>query len=207
MKTDYVSLDARYKAIWSEINVRISQRQNALQIYVTLSAAILGILFAGHDPSKTHIIKPEHFVLLIPAFSLQFAWLNSKHELTIKILRRYLKEIEIINNKDACSVNYHDDNGSITIASIVRRKHDHACALIIFVFNALGVAVSLDDDLFSLNAKLLSFDTVALVLYLIVAAFSIVSVWKGPNFLVSLNGIKDIDHALNEIYRSKSESI
>lgn len=88
-----VPLYYRYTSAWNEVNARIGQRQNALNIYVTLCSAIIAILFTakGEPP-----MDPRLFGMLIPVASFVFGFLNFKHDRTIEILRSFLTKCETI---------------------------------------------------------------------------------------------------------------
>lgn len=140
--TPIVQLSYRYRAAWGEIGTRIAQRQNALQIYVTLATGILAVIFTGRPlqlDNAGHKINPNVFFFLLPIVSLTFAFLNFKHERTIAILRQFLTACETVNNSHSNPLpNYHGDEKYYKSAKRVRNWHDYASILLIIVFNAIG---------------------------------------------------------------------
>ena len=140
--THIVQLSYRYRAAWGEIGTRIAQRQNALQIYVTLATGILAVIFTGRPlqlDNAGYKINPNVFFFLLPIVSLTFAFLNFKHERTIAILRQFLTACETVNNSHSNPLpNYHGDEKYYKSAKRVRNWHDYASILLIIVFNAIG---------------------------------------------------------------------
>lgn len=172
-----VSLNTRYSAVWAEVNTRITQRQNALQIYVTLSSGLLAIL-GGHlgniddigclDKGSDHFLQSGDFSFLIPIISLKLAWLNIKHEKTIHILRSYLKVAE---KKSPTTILGYHTSAFFKTAQQVRTFHDLACALVMATFNILGAIIIIDDGIVKTSDTLF-------FLYCILAIFSIYSILK-----------------------------
>ena len=126
-----------YVAAWGEVDFRIAQRQNALQIYVTLASALIAVMFTGHILEKSGL-GPQVFSILLPAVSLAFVALNYKHERTIGLLRQYLLECEL---STPSLQGYHRGNYYLD-ALRVRRYHDRAAAALVAMFNAFGFIVA-----------------------------------------------------------------
>lgn len=137
-----VSLNYRYVAAWSEVNARIGLRQNALTIYVTLSAAIITIL--ATVPSDRFPIPTAAFALFLPLFSLFFGLLNYKHDMTIALLREYLRQCELkgYGEDQEFLPGYNSHSGFKAHAEKYRGLHDWAATLLILMFNILGAVVA-----------------------------------------------------------------
>lgn len=135
-----VPLYYRYTSAWNEVNARIGQRQNALNIYVTLCSAIIAILFTAKGKPP---MDPRLFGMLIPVASFVFGFLNFKHDRTIGILRSFLTKCE--------KISYPDDerligyNSSIEFrrqADKTRNFHDFAAVVLILVFHTIGLVAT-----------------------------------------------------------------
>jgi hypothetical protein len=92
-KVAVADLNSRYLAAWSEVNTRITLRQNALTQYIGLSGLIISIMLS------TAFIQGQAadggiLFALIPIFSVGFAFLNYKHDKTIALLRNFLGRCE-----------------------------------------------------------------------------------------------------------------
>ena len=153
-----VDLNYRYSVAWSEVNTRIAQRQNALQIYVTLSSAILAVLFSGRrvchqvppcsesapfdSPFLGYI--PYLVCALLPLVSLVFGFLNLKHEQTIKYLQNFLIRCEKYNEQVDINLPgyHHKDINGYSSAKWWRTFHDLASILLIILFNAIGFFIA-----------------------------------------------------------------
>jgi hypothetical protein len=142
---DYVAMNYRYSSAWNEVNARIAQRQNAINIYVTLSTAIIAVLFTstGRVPTTPEDLRvdPRIFSLLIPVVSLVFGFLNFKHDRTIAILRSFLADCESIGPKSGL-LTYNISTRFKPHADKTRKYHDFACMVLIFSFNAIGLLVT-----------------------------------------------------------------
>ena len=174
-------LGDRYVAAWAEVDFRIAQRQNALQIYVTLAAALIAVIFTG---KPVHGADPFWFSLLLPVVSLAFASLNYKHEQTIGILRRYLENCEKFSDK-AEAKELSSPSSRIKIedmpqyhllhyseAQRIRRHHDWAAAGLVIIFNVMGFFLARTgiDKIFDPTSALTW-------LYIVLASVSVVWIW------------------------------
>lgn len=126
-----------YVAAWAEVDFRIAQRQNALQIYVTLASGLIAVMFTGHALDVSGL-GPQWFSVLLPAVSLSFCALNYKHEQTIGLLRNYLAACEALTPVHG----YHTRGPYYAAAQRIRRYHDVAAAFFVALFNVLGFSVA-----------------------------------------------------------------
>lgn len=130
-----VWMNYRYSAAWQEVCTRIAQRQNALNIFVTLATGIVTILLAS--PSTGTTLNPNLFSMLLPLVSLAFGMLNYKHDRTIALLRAYLTECELYLNGDALP-GYNSSQHYKQHAEFTRRFHDYSCGFLLLFFNIFG---------------------------------------------------------------------
>lgn len=138
-------MNYRYAGAWHEVNARIAQRQNALNIYVSLASGIVGILFAAGRSSAARAANPASFVWLLPVISVAFAFLNYKHDVTIALLRRFMAECEQ-HNRDKHSglmlLGYNSSEFYMALADSARKYHDLSSAALVLLFNAIGAVVA-----------------------------------------------------------------
>lgn len=158
-----------YVAAWAEVDFRVAQRQNALQIYVTLASALIALMFTGHSLGSGGGLGPQWFSLLLPAISLAFIALNAKHERTIGLLRQYLLECE----KTVPSFHgYHILHYSRALE--FRRYHDWAAAALVAGVNVLGFMVARAS--FESSFGWLGWPTFVYVVATVVAVLSVLTV-------------------------------
>ncbi|MGY3132254.1 hypothetical protein ACVWZM_002936 [Bradyrhizobium sp. USDA 4501] len=138
-KVSTVSADARYLAAWSEVTARITQRQNALYIFMATSGVIIGFAFS----MKGFPVGARALVLLaVPLTAYTMALLNEKHNQTIALLRSFLALCEKSSDKTTPSLrdisyNWHIDFREAALA--FRRYHDRAFAIAIAVLCTIGL--------------------------------------------------------------------
>ena len=126
-------VDANYRfiAAYQEVNARVSQRQQALNLYVSLVVSLLAALVALQPASGTGASLPaEWLVLGFPVATLSLALLNFKAERAITNLRRFLAELERFDGAHLALPSYNSDPRWITSANAARRFHDHAATLL-----------------------------------------------------------------------------
>jgi hypothetical protein len=144
-----VDLNNRYVAVWAEVNTRIVLRQNALTQYITLSGTIIALMLSAPflAPAATQTgnaatdkLDPGIIFLLIPIFSVAFAFLNYKHDKTIALLRHYLSRAEELTPEGLEFVRLGYNSTAIfkVQADRIRNLHDLAFAIAILVFNVFG---------------------------------------------------------------------
>jgi len=136
-------VDANYRfiAAYQEVNARISQRQQALALYVTLTVSLLAALVALR-PSRDSV-PVEWLVLGFPVASLSFAFLNYKAERAITNLRRFLSALERLEDNHVLLPSYNTDPQWALGANKARRFHDFAAAVLVTGGNAIGLGAAL----------------------------------------------------------------
>lgn len=131
----------RYVAAWNEVSTRIGLRQNALTIFVTLSTGILTILATA--PKTGFPIDVNTFSLLMPVVSIFLGLLNFKHDKTIALLRQFMRECERSGSAERLKLpGYNLDDRYRTRAEALRNFHDYSAALLILLFNGLGLFIA-----------------------------------------------------------------
>ena len=79
----------------------------------------------------------------MPVLSLMFAFLNFKHDKTIAVLRAFMAECEKLGSAKALSLpGYNSDDHYRPLADKYRNYHDYAAALLIFLYNAVGLLIA-----------------------------------------------------------------
>jgi len=138
-------MNYRYAGAWHEVNARIAQRQNALNIYVSLASGIVGILFAAGRTAAGGRGNHASFVWLLPIISVAFAFLNYKHDVTIALLRRFMAECEQLNrdkHAELTLLGYNSSDFYMARADSARKFHDLSSAALVLLFNAIGAVVA-----------------------------------------------------------------
>jgi hypothetical protein len=136
-----LALNFRYVAAWNEVSTRIGLRQNALTIYVTLSTGILTILATA--PKGGFPIDVNTFSMLMPVVSTFLGLLNLKHDKTIALLRKFMRECESNGVAERLKLpGYNLDDRYRKKAERFRKFHDYSAALLIFLFNGIGLYIA-----------------------------------------------------------------
>ncbi|HEY8966651.1 MAG TPA: hypothetical protein VIM58_09415, partial [Candidatus Methylacidiphilales bacterium] len=128
---DHVSANYRYIAAYNEVTARISQRQQALTLYVSLVVGLLAALVAtrnlgaaGGSGGGGGAGGGEYGQWLLygfPVASACLTFLNFKYEQIITNLRRFLSELERLNNPDLALPSYNTHPEWATRANRGRR--------------------------------------------------------------------------------------
>lgn len=123
-------VDANYRfiAAYQEVNARVAQRQQALALYVSLIVSLLAALVALRSGAAT--LPAEWLALGFPVATLSLALLNCKAERAISNLRRFLAELEQLDEAHLDLPSYNSDPAWIASANAARRFHDHAATLL-----------------------------------------------------------------------------
>lgn len=172
-----VALNFRYVAAWNEISARIAQRQNAITIYATVSGVFLTIL-AGATIQKFDRTAVGFFSLLLPILSLCFAFLNYKHNETITLLREFLAECEQMGEAEPLKLPHYNSDPRYRIrADQYRRWHDFSAALLIVLFNAIGLWFG-----YIFSSSLLDLQKWPVILYCILWFWSFVQIARRPTW-------------------------
>jgi len=138
-------VDANYRFIadYQEVNARIVQRQQALTLYVTLTASLLAGLFALHPGDASRQLPVEWLVFAFPVTTLCLAFLNYKTERAITNLRSFLASLERLGNAHHQLPSYNTDPRWANGVNKVRRFHDYAAAVLASGANGIGIGVVL----------------------------------------------------------------
>ncbi|TCS39327.1 hypothetical protein EDC30_101283 [Paucimonas lemoignei] len=139
------SVDANYRFIAAsqEVNARISQRQHALALYVTLVVSLLAALVALKPNEDKNAVPAEWLVLGFPVASLCLAFLNYKAERAITNLRRFMSALERLDNAHENLPSYNTHPKWAMGANKARRFHDYASAVLVAGGNAVGLGAVL----------------------------------------------------------------
>lgn len=140
-KPSLVDANYRFIAAYQEVNTRISQRQNALAMYVTLVVSLLAALVALKPSGKVSEIPVEWLMLGFPIASLSYAFLNFKAEAAITNLRRFLSALEQLENAHEFLPSYNTHQHWAIDANRARRFHDYASAVLVAGGNLIGLGV------------------------------------------------------------------
>ena len=146
-------VDANYRFISAsqEVTARISQRQQALALYVTLMVSLLAALVALKTSQARDDVPVEWLVLGFPVTSLCFVFLHYKAERAITNLRQFLSELERLDDAHRSLPSYNTHPQWAARANRARRFHDYAGIVLVGGGNAtgLGAAVSIYPARFS----------------------------------------------------------
>ncbi len=140
MSKSIVDANYRFIAAYQEVNARITQRQQALALYVTLTVSLLAALVALKSGEAKGNLPIEWLVLGFPVASTCLAFLNYKAERAITNLRRFLSELERLDNAHASLPSYNTDPKWAMGANKARRFHDFAAAVLVAGGNGIGLA-------------------------------------------------------------------
>lgn len=193
-KISTVSADARYLAAWSEVTARITQRQNALYIFLATSGVIIGFAFSMKD----YPVGARALVLLaVPLTAYTMALLHEKHNQTIALLRSFLAMCERASVTTTPSLRDLSYNWNIDFSEAAlrfRRYHDKAFAIAITVLCTVGLLALIFPRISSkefpanlgdlISAGFLISAAVYLVMYLWLAVLAVLAVWKTAIFEV-----------------------
>ncbi|MDX9736989.1 MAG: hypothetical protein RBT53_02465 [Azonexus sp.] len=139
----FVDANYRFIAGYQEVNARIVQRQQALALYVTLTATLLAGLLAMHPGSSGRQLPVEWLIFGFPLTALCLAFLNYKAERAITNLRAFLATLERLEHAHQALPSYNTDPRWSSGINKVRRFHDIACATLAAGANAIGIGVVL----------------------------------------------------------------
>jgi hypothetical protein len=140
MSKNIVDANYRFISASQEVNARITQRQQALTLYVTLTVSLLAALVALKPSGAVSDPLPiEWLVLGFPVASTSLAFLDYKSERAITNLRRFLAELEKLDNAHTHMPSYNTDPKWAMGANKARRFHDYAAAVLVTGGNAIGL--------------------------------------------------------------------
>lgn len=138
-----VDANYRFMAASQEVNARITQRQQALALYVTLIVGLLAAFVALKPGEHTSKLPIEWMVLGFPAASVCLAFLDFKAERAISNLRQFLSELEKLQDAHEVLPSYNTDPKWAMGANRARRFHDYAAAMLVAGGNAIGLGAVL----------------------------------------------------------------
>lgn len=153
MSKSHVDANYRFIAAYQEVNARITQRQQALAMYVTLVVSLLAALVALRgQPGRG--LPVEWLVLGFPIAAVCLALLNHKSERAITNLRHFLSELEQVEAAHWHLPSFNTEARWAQEANRARRFHDHACCVLVAGGSAVGLASawSLYPDRFTASA-------------------------------------------------------
>lgn len=164
-----VDLNSRYSSAWFEVNTRLTLRQNALSVYVSLISLVL----VGIGLSKTSAsgaVVASYLPLLVPILSLGLAMQLYMHDVIIINLCNFIMFCEqydnpVLQTQQNQSTqaqpghplplpSYLSNNRWYTRDLRIRRLHHYSAAIVIVVFNflALVAANAAQPGFFHLNS-------------------------------------------------------
>lgn len=135
-----VDANYRYIAAYQEVNARISQRQQALALYITLVVSLLAAIVALQGRGSISI---EWLLLGFPVASVCLAFLNYKAERAITNLRRFLSVLEQLGAAHEQLPSYNTHPTWAQGANKARRFHDYAAAVLVLGGNGAGLGAAL----------------------------------------------------------------
>ena len=171
---EIVHMNYRYAGAWNEVNARIAQRQNAVTMFVTLSSVVVTVLISSDR--KSPVLDPNWIYLLILVASLVFGFLNYKHDKTISLLRSFMADCEKSSQRhypEAHLLGYNSEPIYRKHADSIRSFHDYSCAVLIIIFNALGLYSA-----YHTFPAVFAFSGWPFILYLAVVAWAIYLVMR-----------------------------
>lgn len=142
MSKPYVDANYRFIAAYQEVNARITQRQQALALYVTLVVSLLAALVALRPGQGGSAPPIEWLILGFPVASVCLAMLNYKSERAISNLRHFLAELERLDDAHTRLPSYNTDPQWSAGANRARRFHDFAAAILALGGNAIGLGAA-----------------------------------------------------------------
>ncbi len=87
-------LAQRYNSAWRELTVRVTLRQNVVQIYVVACGVVFGFFFTSEPGQQQHL--PEYLVSLITILTFVSAVLICVHNRVIAQLLSLLSKCELV---------------------------------------------------------------------------------------------------------------
>ena len=143
-------VDANYRFIAAaqEANARIAQRQQALALYVTIALSLIAAMVALSRPvGGTADGGSMPWLLLgFPLASLCLWFLNFKSEAALANIRRFLSQLEQLNNAHERLPSFNTDHRWIDPANSARRYQDFASAALTAGSHAIAIAVALQTE-------------------------------------------------------------
>lgn len=109
MAKSIVDANYRFIAAYQEVNARVTQRQQALALYISLVVSLLAVLVALRPAGGGKEPPVEWLIIGFPVASLCLAFLNYKAERAISNLRTFLSVLEQLDNAHEHLPSYNTD--------------------------------------------------------------------------------------------------
>lgn len=172
-------VDANYRfiAAYNEVNARISQRQHALALFVSLVVSLLAALVALKSADGKSEAPIEWLMLGFPVASLSLVFLNYKAERAITNLRRFLSALEQLDNAHDILPSYNTHHKWSIDANKARRFHDYATAVLIAGGNLIGLGAVV-----KIYPHRLADSSVALWISMVIAIVSVLATLLSPQW-------------------------
>jgi hypothetical protein len=172
-------VDANYRFIAAnqEVNARITPRQQALTLYVTLVVSLLAALVALKPGEGSGKLPVEWLVLGFPVASTCLAFLNYKTERAITNLRQFLSALERLGNAHESLPSYNTDPKWAMGANKARRFHDFAAAVRVARGNAIGLGAVI-----KIYPERMAENSIVVWVTSIVAVFSLIALLLIPRW-------------------------
>jgi hypothetical protein len=139
-------VDANYRFIAAaqEANARIAQRQQALALYVTMALSLIAAMVALSRPGTgpTDGGSMPWLLLGFPLASLCLWFLNFKSEAALANIRRFLSQLEQLDNAHERLPSFNTDHRWVDPANSARRYQDFASAALTAGAHAIAIAVA-----------------------------------------------------------------
>jgi hypothetical protein len=143
MSKTFVDANYRFIAASQEVNARITQRQQALALYVSLVVSLLAVLVALRPTAGSREPPVEWLIFGFPVASLCLAFLNYMAERAISNLRSFLSVLEQLEGAHQHLPSYNTDPRWSLGANQARRYRDYATAILALAGNAAGLGAAL----------------------------------------------------------------
>jgi hypothetical protein len=186
----HVDLNARYQSARREANIRITQRQNSLYIFLAISLGIVGFAF-GERSSKPADLDGSGYIiralitLAVPLAAIMLGWLNQKHDETIALLRFFLSECEKQDADETLArLSYNARASYRSYADRFRQNHNKAFGVSIATICAMAFILFLLSFYAALGSdnRVIVFLIAYALLYFSGVSFAIKVVMKQPEF-------------------------
>ncbi|HVK99905.1 MAG TPA: hypothetical protein VM553_08835 [Dongiaceae bacterium] len=142
MANKFVDANYRYIAAYQEVNARISQRQQALALYLTLVVSLLAALVALRPAPGGAMAPVEWLIVGFPVASFALALMNYTSERAISNLRTFLSGLERLENAHLELPSYNTEPRWSSAANKARRYRDLATCLFVIAGNAMGLGAA-----------------------------------------------------------------
>lgn len=142
MPTPVVDANYRFIAAYQEVNARVTQRQQALAMYVSIVISLLAAVVALRPAAGSADVPAEWLILGFPVASLCFAFLNHQAERAITNLRTFLSTLERLGDMHQQLPSYNTDPKWSHGANSARRFRDYAASLLVAGGNVVGLGAA-----------------------------------------------------------------